>query len=317
MRAPARRSLADARADLLERWQAQSDPSPFTHPDVCAAVAEAFGLSISVWTSEHSAVVAYERRMGLGPLTALALVQPPVVPVSAPVLTPFPTEAEVHKGSTDLDLLARALRETYAQATFALPSSWRDPRPFAWAGWTVEARFTYVVGLPPERQTWGSGTRQNARVHTEAYHIYTDEEALEVAAHLQVQAYHRKGIPFAPTVDQLVAIAGAVAGIGCLRTFVAYQGDALHAAALFAVAGDRATYWLAGSERGPAMTVLLAHAFDVLASEGIVELDLGGANVRSVAEFKRKFGARLVPQYRVRHIGPRWLRAVQSIRSHG
>jgi hypothetical protein len=64
------------------------------------------------------------------------------------------------------------------------------------------------------------------------------------------------------------------------------------------------------------MTVLFATAFNSLEAEGVTEVDLGGANVRSVAEFKRQFGARLVPSIRVRHVGPSWLRALHAIRSN-
>ncbi|MEO0560135.1 MAG: GNAT family N-acetyltransferase [Bacteroidota bacterium] len=314
MSTPARRSLSDARADLLQRWQAQPDPSPFTHPDVCAAAAEAFGLATTVWMNDHASAVAFEKRVGVGLLSALALALPPVVPVSAPILTPAPSEADNHHGDTDLDALIQALSATYAQATFALPSSWRDPRPFAWAGWTAESRFTYTVQLPSDTDTWSSGRRQTLRSHAETFDVRVDADPPEIAAEFQSEAYQRKGIAFDPSVAQMSQIASAMQEAGCLRTVVAWQDEAARAAAVFAVAGTRATYWLAGSEPGPAMTVLFANAFEALAAEGVTEIDLGGANVRSVAEFKRQFGARLAPVFRVRHVGPRWLRELHAIR---
>lgn len=314
MSTPARRSLSDARADLLERWHAQPDPSPFTHPDVCAAASAAFGLATTVWTHGHAATVAFEKQVGVGPLSAQALALPQLLPVTAPILTPPPTEADNHSGDTDLDALVHALSEAYAQATFALPPSWQDPRPFAWAGWSVETRFTYLVDLPSALSSWSSGRRQSVRAHAEALDVRVDVDSFEIAAEFQSEAYHRKGIAFGPTVPQMSQLASAMQEAGCLRTVVAWQDERVRAAALFAVAGTRATYWLAGSEPGPAMTVLFAAAFDALATEGITEIDLGGANVRSVAEFKRQFGARLTPVFRVRHIGPRWLRSLHAIR---
>ena len=315
MSTPARRALADARDDLLARWRAQPDPSPFTHPDVCAAAADAFGLATTVWTNAHAAVTAFEKQVGVGPLSAQALALPQLVPVSAPVLTPPPSEAESHGGNTDLDALLRALSESYAQATFALPTSWRDPRPFAWAGWTVEARFTYVVDLPSPLPSWSGGSRQRARSHSGDFEVRINVDPPEIAAEFQSEAYHRKGIAFGPTVAQMTRLASSMQDAGCLRTAVAWQDGKVRAAALFAVAGHRATYWLAGSEPGPAMTVLFAKALDALAAEGVTEVDLGGANVRSVAEFKRQFGARLAPTFRVRHIGPRWLRVLHATRT--
>ncbi len=93
MSTPARRPLAGAREDLLVRWQAQPDPSPFTHPDVCAVAASTFGLTPTVWMNDHAAAVAFEKQIGIGPLSVRALALPQLVPVSAPILTPPPSEA--------------------------------------------------------------------------------------------------------------------------------------------------------------------------------------------------------------------------------
>jgi len=282
---------------------------------VCAAAADAFGLATTVWLNDTAAAVAFEKKVGVGPLSAQALALPQLVPVSAPVLTPPPSESDSHGGTTNLDALVRGLSEAYAQATFALPPSWRDPRPFAWAGWSVESRFTYIVDLPSDPASWSSGRRQDARTYADDFEVRVGEDSPEIAAEFQSEAYHRKGIAFGPSVAQMTHIANSMQDAGCLRTVVAWQGEVVRAAALFAVAGQRATYWLAGSEPGPAMTVLFAEAFDALAKEGVTEVDLGGANVRGVAEFKRQFGARLVPVFRVRHIGPHWLRSLHAIRS--
>ena len=91
--------------------------------------------------------------------------------------------------------------------------------------------------------------------------------------------------------------------------------EAPEAAALFAVDGARATYWLSGSTPGPAMSVLFpprrARARGPLAC---CNLDLGGANVPGVAQFKRQLGGVLTPTVTVRRVGPRWLRALDGLR---
>ncbi|HET6566995.1 MAG TPA: hypothetical protein VFG50_03460, partial [Rhodothermales bacterium] len=53
----------------------------------------------------------------------------------------------------------------------------------------------------------------------------------------------------------------------------------------------------AGSEPGPAMSVLLANMLPALASSGMRTFDYQGANTPSIAEFKRRMGARLVSYY--------------------
>lgn len=60
-----------------------------------------------------------------------------------------------------------------------------------------------------------------------------------------------------------------------------------------------AHYWIAGSRPGPAMTVLLGHLLERLASNGMKLFDFVGANTPSIAEFKRRFGPQLVSYYRV------------------
>lgn len=299
-------------AALVARWRADPAASPFQHPDVCMAVADAFGLETRVWTSGSASALAYERRVGLGPLRTAVLALPQLVPVSAPLRSQAASEADTHRGDTDLAALLHQLAAHYAQATFALPSSWRDPRTFAWADWTVEARFTYRVDLPADPGGWSAGRRRDAA--SGDVEVRVDADPPQRAAEMQAEAYRRKGVPFGPTVEQMTRVAQAVQATGGLRTVTARRDGAIEAAALFALGGSRATYWLSGSRPGPAMAVLMAHAFDQLAAEGARSVDLNGANVPGVAEFKRQFGATLVPRYRVRHIGPRWLRAAQALR---
>ena len=306
------RSLAEARDDLVARWRADPNATAFQHPDVCAAAADAFGLATRVWTAGSATAVAYERTIGAGPLRTTVLALPPLLPVSAPLRSSPVSEAETHRGDGDLVELLRQLATRYPQATFALPSSWRDPRTFAWADWTVEARFTYEVALPSEPHGWSSGRRQDAQ--RQDVEVRVDADPPRHAAEMQAEAYRRKALPFGPTVEQMTQVADALQSTGSLRTVTAYRAGAREAAALFTVEGARATYWLSGSHPGPAMAALMARAFQHLAEEGVTTVDLNGANVPGVAEFKRQFGATLVPRYRVRHLGPRWMRVAQALR---
>ena len=314
-----RRALSEARPSLVEAWRAQAAPSPFTHPDVSAAAAAAFGLGAMAWEVDGAWSVAFEKTLGRGPLAVRVLALPPLLPVAAPILATAPSEVDTHRRQTPLDALIGAIARRYAQATFALPASWTDPRPFAFAGWDVEARFTYLVDLPSDVDGWSSGRRQDAR--TDGYEARVggretqpDTDDVTAALRLQSDAYRRKALPFSPTTAQMATLADALHKAGLLRSVVVRQGGEVRAAALFAVAGSRATYWLAGSRPGPAMAVLFAHAFEALRAEGVTTVDLGGANVPGVAEFKRQFGSRLVPTYRVRHSGSRWFNALQALR---
>ena len=298
-----RHPFGRVRADLVARWRDAPSASAFSHPDVCAAAAEAAGLGLAAWTCGDAAALAFEK----GALGLRVLARPPLLPVSAPILGTPPSQAQSHAGGTDLDALLAALGAHYGQAAFALPPHWPDARPFAWAGWAVETRATYVLDLPTAPAAWSKGRRQDARA--EGFEVRLDADGPELAARFQVDAYARKGVPLAETAEQMARVARAVAAAGLLRTASVWRGGEPQAAALFAVRGDRATYWLSGSAPGPAQAVLFAHATAALAADGVATLDLGGANVRGVAEFKRQFGARLAPTPVAR-----WTRGVLSVR---
>ena len=96
--------------------------------------------------------------------------------------------------------------------------------------------------------------------------------------------------------------------------FLRLAGGSAQAGLVMAWHGERAHYWVVGSEPGPAMAVLVGHATDVLRARGVRRVHFGGANTPSVAEFKRNFGWHLVPVVRARWVGPRWLRALDALR---
>ena len=62
------------------------------------------------------------------------------------------------------------------------------------------------------------------------------------------------------------------------------------------------------------MTVLVGNLLARLRDQGVHMLDFVGANTPSIAEFKRKFGSRIVPYYRVEHVVRPELRVLQRFR---
>jgi len=75
-----------------------------------------------------------------------------------------------------------------------------------------------------------------------------------------------------------------------------------------------AWYWVAGSKRGPAMTVLLTRSLEFLREQGITTLDFMGANTDGITEFKRRFGGRLVEytHYTKQNAGNRLVSHIRS-----
>ncbi|MEX0599100.1 MAG: GNAT family N-acetyltransferase, partial [Rhodothermales bacterium] len=75
------------------------------------------------------------------------------------------------------------------------------------------------------------------------------------------------------------------------------SSDEIHAAVVILNDGRTAYYWIAGSRPGDGMTVLIGELLPRLFNQGIELFDFMGANTPGIAEFKRKFGARLVPYF--------------------
>ncbi|MEM6327704.1 MAG: GNAT family N-acetyltransferase [Bacteroidota bacterium] len=306
------RPLADARSDALALWDSARVRTPFTHPVFVEALGQVFGHRAVALLGDGVGVVGVEKRRG--PVRALALT--PGATYTSPVLASWPREADTVRQSTGLDTLAVALAASVEQATLALPPSWPDARPFAWNGWALQTRYTALVDLAADPLSrWSHGTRQPAERHAEAFDVREGADQIPLAARFQVDSLARKSVRLGATADTLNTLGRGMHGLGLARAFGAYRDGVCEAAALIAVDGTEATYWIAGSTPGPAMAVLFRHAMPTLHRGGIHTLDLGGANVPGVAQFKRQLGGVLTPVVTARWIGPRWLRALNAIRS--
>lgn len=304
--------LASARADALALWTASATRTPFTHPAFVEAAGMAFGLRPLAVLGEGAGAVGLEKRRG--PVRALALC--PTAPEAPPLVVAPANGADAHGRQTPLDALIAALGTRHEQAAMAL-GAWPDARPFAWAGWQVMTRYTYALDLSPEAPArWSKTVRWAARKHAGTYAVEWDRAHAARAAALEVASYTRKGSPLGLAPEAVRDVALALVDAGLARASGARNVDTgeVEAAAVWAVDGARAWYWTAGSVPGPAMTVLLDRAVRDLSDAGVTDLDWGGANVPTVAEFKRKRADRLVPVLTARHLGPRWLRALAALR---
>ncbi|PAP77604.1 GNAT family N-acetyltransferase [Rubrivirga marina] len=225
----------------------------------------------------------------------MAAALPPVCPVHRPLLAAPLRETDTHDRTSPLDRLLLRLDAEVDQATFALGDE--DLRPYTWAGWTVSPRSTYRLALGENDVLPGysSSTRRTVRRETEAFDFVVGPEFAADAVRLMMEGYKRHGTDLGLDPQRLVRLAGAFDEAGLARTFAARRGGVTEAAFVAPSDGRTATYWIAGSEPGPAMTVLLTHALRQLAAEGVAAFDFGGANTPPIAEFKRQFGPSLAP----------------------
>ncbi|MCH8030637.1 MAG: GNAT family N-acetyltransferase, partial [Bacteroidetes bacterium] len=192
-------------------------------------------------------------------------------------------------------------------------------RPFAWAGWTVTPRYTHVADLTVDDPVaaWSKSVRYTIRTEAERFRIEEDQKQAEAGIALMEAGYERKAMALGLPRSTLTALVRRLAQDGLVRVFAATRDDdsSPEAVAIIAHDGQTAHYWIAGSKPGPAMGVLLADVVPRLKQDGITSLDFTGANVPSVAEFKRKYGTELRSYFLVRHVSHPVLRVLDRIRS--
>ena len=317
---------ADARATYRRLFAASPQASVYSDLPFADAACEAFGFSghLVLVTAEgddtpRAGLVLFERTRG--PLRAAAL--PPAAEYVTPLLATWPGEADLHARGSALDRLLALVAERTDQASFRLHPSVTDVRPFQWAGWTVTPAYQYEAPLPsgeaPE-SVWRRYPRKTLRKHRDAYLVEKGREYVGAVIALAEQSLGRKGMA-APS-EALHLLADALMVAGQAEAFVALTAESGTPEAGIIAAFDDTDrpdpagyYWTVGSVPGPAMTVLVGHVAEALRSRGCTRLVFGGANVPSVAEFKRGFGSALVPCYRARRVGHPALRLLDRFRT--
>lgn len=320
--APPARELDPDDRGVRRAWAAlagAAEPLPFAPLATAMAVAGAFGLRPRVFGAERDGalvggVVAFEKRRGPYRLAVV----PPLTPVTPFVLAEAPTEHAVHARASPLDALVAAVGACFHAAAFRLRPGAGDVRPFTWAGWAAAPRYTYAGPLrPAPERLAGASKAVRKRVRRDAGDYELAEEPDNVAAlrALEAEVWAGRGIapPVAP--GRQAAWLRALVAAGAARLFVLRDGAGGAAGAQAVVTDGRAAAFVSGAARpGSAMTVLTHLVCDRLHADGVRHLDLVGANLPSVAEFKRAFGLPLVPQFRVSRVARPELRALALVR---
>ncbi|MEP0548504.1 MAG: GNAT family N-acetyltransferase [Rhodothermales bacterium] len=283
-----------------------------------ARVEAALGLPAfvaSVWEDDvlRAGALVFEKRRG--PYRAAAL--PPLVQYVSPLLDGDLRETDVHHHRSPLDALLGLIAGTFHQATLVLHPSLGDVRPFQWQGWRVEPAFTYRIDLQAQDAVtsgWSSNPKRTLKRERDDFVLADGAQYVAEALALVEASHARQGQSLGIASESAAALAHGLAEDGLVRAFVARRDGTAEAGLLVLSDGRTAHYWLAGSEPGAAMTVLLGHVLPRLREEGVATFDFVGANTPSIAEFKRRFGSALVPYFRARHTARPELRLLDRLR---
>lgn len=225
----------------------------------------------------------------VGPFSQVVL--PPFAPYSA-ILSPAHSDP-----SFSLDALAQTLESTFDDLVLHLPPAHPLAPVLTRRSWKMSTLRTYLldVGQAADVETWSESATRNFKRYAEAFDIREEPASAQFVASLCRASYEKSGHapPIRPEAMGPLAEAVVRAGLGQAWTARDVSGIA-RAGLITLTAGETSSYWMAGSEPGPAMTVLLGGVFAALHERKISRFDFVGANTPSIAEFKRRFGGQLV-----------------------
>ena len=233
---------------------------------------------------------------------------PPFTQYCGPVLRAQSNEQAVHGRHSALEATLEALEAKYRY--MLLLANLEDPRPAQWRRWRVSPRFTYTLSPAEGRADWSSSTRRTFNKYGDVCEVREDSSAAVQVVRCCRKSYARHGRKLPASSEALVRLVESLRERGMARLFTLRRAGRLEGGLALLHDGNTAHYWIAGSKPGPAMTVLLGRALGTLYASGITIFDFVGANNPSIAEFKRRFGARLTPYYCLeygRSILARWL----------
>lgn len=296
-------------ADLLSR----SDQStPFSTLAYAEALEDATGLGhrlAGVYEDEQlvAGILCYEKP--LGPYRRVVV--PPLTPYTSFLFETPPREADITRRRSALDALLELLEEHYHAMAFHLHPTLRDVRPFQWNGWNVTPRYTHRHTPLKEREKLfnllSGSTRRLFINHASSYQLEETPHALSDALSLAEESLQRHNHDLPLPKPTLRSFLQQLLKAELVRLFISHPEEHTEPDGALWILHDQqmSCDWIAGSKRGPAMTLLLIHTLLTLQEEGYRTFDFAGANIPSIAEFKRSFGAPLVSYYRVeQHASP-------------
>lgn len=204
----------------------------------------------------------------------------------------------------DSELCVSELRKRGLQTPLLLPPEITDVRPWQWAGYRVEVRYTYCLDFPygPEMAAKAVRNRRNKAVR-DGYECRRTQDLGAVMNCLRMTE-ERQGFSHRLTEEDLWRLQELL-GEDALRAYAVYapDGEAACAQLILHRPGARALGWVAGGKiehyRQGAGQLLEWQTIEDLQAVGAAGYDLVGANMPGVAAAKADWGGRLVPYFLV------------------
>ena len=211
--------------------------------------------------------------------------------------------------------LIERLEKDFHYVLLRHPPALQDVRPFRWAGWSAEVRYTYVVplqdadrigeadGVGEMEAAWTncehSIRKQINKAERQGIEVVVGEEADGVGSFLRLQdrSFARQKVAPPLSRDRMRDFYERLRARGLCRLYVAEDSSGRPLSARIVIPGfDTAYDWVAGADPdyyATGATPFLVWTILKEMSETHSYFDFSGANLPSVAKFKRGFGGEL------------------------
>jgi len=233
---------------------------------------------------------------------------PPLMPYNSVILklpeTKYPYK-KIHKTHQILFSLIEFFEnhKRYSQINFTHTSDIKDIRPFVWKGWRVIPSYTYVLpidNIEESRSKLSHNIRKNLKKSVRNGIRIEESQEFDIIFNLFKLTFSRRRRWAPIDYTKLRSIFMVLLREGMAKLFVAFTKDGIPVSARvimfdkdFPIVHD----WIAGADpkyfSTGATAYLLWYIIEWLSSQGFELFDLNGANVPSIAEFKRNFGGDL------------------------
>lgn len=287
-------------AKAQSRWAAIDNEnvatSVFTQFELVLSLCESFGWTLTpvFWNQDGRDVLAalfVVRTRLLLP----EVVVPPFSPYSSIALSHTIADNERY---SYLKLLLAPVPGVPTSRTIVLDPQLSpfDPQP---EGYTRSTLHTYEISLDGTEEissSFSDSTKRNLKSHQASYE-FQPTLSVDVKLGVMVEAGYRNHGRQSPLSSQRLLLLAQRIGANLPSSgynLVEIDTGAITASMLLLTDSKNAWYWMAGSQRGPSMTVLLTRALEYLRANGITRFNFMGANTVGIAEFKRRFGGELV-----------------------
>lgn len=272
----------------------------------------------------------FEDRKLVAGITFVELSRGPYKKITTPALTPYggiiyrPGSGKRHSEQDSFNMscaekIIEYLEPLYHYSFLVHAPGLIDIRPFVWAGWTGSVRYTYILELSDTDKIWDIMERRVRTVLRNA------ESTLELCGPIDIEHFgklykriyldrHNKPPVSWNSVSMLL---GEImkSGLAEMRTVRNSSGEVISAMVLIADTG-RVYSWISGSIPGSNSSGAFSLLFwDTIRrySETCTSFDLVGANIPSIAFFKKGFGGMLTPYYVTERYSSLFSKAVYGV----